>query len=310
MNIRFYETFILLAKLGNFSRTAEQMNATQPAINGRISALEDHFNVKLYDKGKKPFQLTPQGKVILQYAKRIVDLEEELKASLAKREFSGTIRIGAIEIVTMTWLPNFIRKLQVECQGINVEITTGTVAGLVPCLKNDELEIVFVVGGPHGYEIESTNLCTFAMGWFANPRYFKANETFDVRELSNFPIVLSSQKTSTFPYIKEYFTLHGVEDVFLETQSIKIDCVTSVPTALSMVKSGLGVMPAPTALLLDEMRSGDIARLPVRQELPNVHVSACFKGKSRSPMLEQVMALARECASDYARTVPEQLVWT
>ncbi|CAH0354230.1 LysR family transcriptional regulator [Sphingobium sp. CECT 9361] len=310
MNIRFYETFILLVKLGNFSRTAEQMNATQPAINGRINALEDYFNVKLYDKGKKPFQLTPEGKVVFQYAKRIVDLDDELKASLTKREFSGTIRIGAIEIVTIAWLPDFIRKLQSECQGINVEITTGTVAELVPRLKNDEFEIVFVVGGPHRYDVDSVNLCTFAMGWFANPRYFNVTETLDVRELSNFPIVLSSQKTSTFPYIKEYFSLHGVEDVFLDTQSVKVDCVTSVPTALSMVKSGLGVMPAPTALLLNEMRAGDIARLPVRQELPSVHVSACFKGKNRSPMIEQVLRIARECAGDYAKTVPERLVWT
>ena len=64
MNYKRLETFIRVAKLGNFRKAAELMHTTQPAISARISALESELGVKLFTRegGSSPIALTPKGK--------------------------------------------------------------------------------------------------------------------------------------------------------------------------------------------------------------------------------------------------------
>jgi len=310
MNTRFYETLIILAKTGNFSKTAEQMNATQPTISGRINALEDYFGVQVYERGAKPFKLTPLGKIMLEYAKKIVAVEGRLEENISQKELKGTIRIGAIEIVTMSWLPQFIRKIRDRCPGLSVEITTGTASEMAKCLKNDELDLILSIAYPVEYGIKSNTLYTLKMAWIVNPNYFPVDKVIEVSELSNHMIVMLSPKVSTYPYIKEYFVMNGVEDLFIDTRSVKIDCVVSVPTAFNIVKSGLGIVPAPPAMLVDDLLNNTLARLPVRQELPNIDVVASFKEKNKTPMLDQIMDIARECADEFVKNIPDELAWT
>ena len=101
-----------------------------------------------------------------------------------------------------------------------------------------------------------------------------------------------------------------MEDVFFDTDALRIDSVSSVPTALSMAKGGLGIFPAPAALVVTKENSDEIARLPVRQELPNIHLSAYFREDANSSLMEQIVAIARNCAGSYAANSPEGLVWT
>lgn len=310
VNIRFYETFAILAKLGNFSKTAEQMNATQPTINGRISALEESLGTKLYVKGSKPFELTLQGKAVLQYAKKIVALEAELEQLLARREFNDTLRIGALEIVTMSWLPQFIRKVQERHPGLSMEIIAGTVSELIPRLKSNTIDLAFAFNTVAEPSLVHKPLCTFAMCWIANPKYFPTETEMDVHQLFEYPIFMATPRSSAYPYLRDYFAEHAMQDIFLETQQIKIDCAASVPTALNIVRNGLGVMAVPTALVMDEVvRGAHLARLPVRQHLPNVSVTASFKYAMRTPLLDDIVDIAGECAREFARSSAEGVVW-
>lgn len=310
VNIRFYETFAILAKLGNFSKTAEQMNATQPTINGRISALEESLGTKLYVKGSKPLELTLQGKAVLQYAKKIVALEAELEQLLARREFNETLRIGALEIVTMSWLPAFIRKVQDRYPGLSMEVTAGTVAELTPKLKNNAIDLAFTFNTLPEPSLVHKSLCTFAMWWIANPEYFPTETEMDVHQLFEYPIFMATPRSSAYPYLRDYFAEHAMQDIFLETQQIKIDCAGSIPTAMNVIRNGLGVMAVPAALAMDEIRRGAyLARLPVRQQLPNVSVTACFKYAMRTPLLDDIVEIAEECAREFAQGSAEGVVW-
>lgn len=310
MNIRFYETFILLSSLNSISKTANRLNATQPTIHGRLSALEDSLGVKLYVKGSKPLQLTPEGKGVLQYAKSIVSIEHELKSWLATKNASGTLRIGAIEMVTMTWLPEFIRTLRSKLPGLSLEICTGTVQELTPKIMSEDLDLAFILGPQNDFELCSTPLCSLMLWWIANPKHFPTSEEIDIQDLAKLPIVLVTPKASTFPYVRDYFSSYGLGDIFIDKKMVKIDCGSSALTALCMVKSGLGVAPAPAAFALHEMRQDpSLTRLRVRQELPSVHVTASFKDSNRSLLLQEAIEVAVGCARTYANAAPEGTVW-
>jgi DNA-binding transcriptional LysR family regulator len=85
MNVRFLETFVWLAKLRNFRLTAERLHATQAAISSRISALEQEFGVRLFDRGPRDVKLTQEGTKALAFAEQILKLTNDMLASVSDR---------------------------------------------------------------------------------------------------------------------------------------------------------------------------------------------------------------------------------
>ncbi|MDN3523021.1 LysR family transcriptional regulator [Halomonas ramblicola] len=309
MNTRFYETFIWLSKLGNFSKTAEKLHATQPTITSRIQALEDSFDVELYTRGTKPLKLTPEGKLVLQYAKKIVDLEGELESTLSDNELKDTLKVGVVELATVTWVPDFIRELQDRYPKTVLEFKGGLQSEIMQKIRNDELDLVFVLGPQSEPELHNEKICTFSMSWVASPEFFSDHEEMDISEINGFPIILPPSNASTYPYLKEYLLVNGMEDAMSDTQMVKLDCVFSGATGLSLVKKGIGVMPLPTAAVIEEIKAGALVKLPIRQSPPNIYMTACLKKKNQSVFLNDIVAIAEKCAKDYAESVSEGAVW-
>ena len=111
MNIRFLETFVWLARLRNFRLTAERMHATQAAISSRISALEQEMGVQLFDRGSREVTLTQVGTKALPFAEQILKLNQSMLDSVGDRsKISGLLRLGAVESIIHTWLPDLLKR--------------------------------------------------------------------------------------------------------------------------------------------------------------------------------------------------------
>lgn len=70
-NLKQLETFVWVAKLGRFLRTAERLNTTQPNISVRIAELETTLDVRLFERDAGSVTLTPKGQALLNYAERV-----------------------------------------------------------------------------------------------------------------------------------------------------------------------------------------------------------------------------------------------
>src|SRR5258707_1875315 len=91
MNLRFLETFVLLAELRNFRLTAERLYTTQAAVSSRIATLEQEFGVRLFDRGVREVTLTADGAKALVHAERMLRLmrerSEEHTSELQSRQY-------------------------------------------------------------------------------------------------------------------------------------------------------------------------------------------------------------------------------
>ena len=96
MNLRFVEAFYWVASLKSVTRAAEKLFLTQSAMSSRISALEEELGVLLLDRRDKHFKLTVAGARFLVYAKRMLELQRQLKSEMG----SG----GPLEAVSYTHL--------------------------------------------------------------------------------------------------------------------------------------------------------------------------------------------------------------
>ena len=113
MNLRFLETFVWLARLRSFRLTAERLHATQAAISSRISALEQELGVRLFERGPKEATLTQDGSKALPFAEQMLKLNQAMLASVGDRsKVSGLLRLGAIESIVHTWLPDLLKRIR------------------------------------------------------------------------------------------------------------------------------------------------------------------------------------------------------
>lgn len=113
---RRLQVFHAVAKLGSFTRAAETLYMTQPAVTFQIKQLEEQFNTRLLDRGHGKVTLTPAGDIVFAYADRILGLSDEMETRIAELtdELTGVITIGTSQTIGAYWLPmlldRFIKK--------------------------------------------------------------------------------------------------------------------------------------------------------------------------------------------------------
>jgi DNA-binding transcriptional LysR family regulator len=83
MDIQFFQTFLMVAKLGNMTQAAEKMNFTQPTITGQIRTLEQHFGVMLFDRVGKKLYITDAGRELIDYAEKLLSTYDEAQKALS-----------------------------------------------------------------------------------------------------------------------------------------------------------------------------------------------------------------------------------
>ncbi|HEX6466164.1 MAG TPA: LysR family transcriptional regulator [Terriglobales bacterium] len=105
-------TFLEVAKLGSFSRAAEKVLRSQPAVSAQIRQLEQEYGHRLFDRSAKSVRLTPEGEVILDYARQLLTLRSNSLRAISNRNGvpAGTLSIGANEGTFIYVLPKVFAK--------------------------------------------------------------------------------------------------------------------------------------------------------------------------------------------------------
>ncbi len=142
MNISQLNYFIELIQEGSFSAAAQKLGITQPALSLQIKSLEDELEFRLIDRTRKPFELTPEGEVVLEKAREIVKMTEHLKdvsmeLSMADK---GLLRIGIIPTVAPYLVPLFINYMSERYPQIRIEITELLTEEIISALKDGKLD--------------------------------------------------------------------------------------------------------------------------------------------------------------------------
>ena len=111
MNLRFLEAFVWVARLRSFKAAADKLHTTQAGISGRIATLEEQFGVRLFDRDRRAVTLTYHGTELLPHAERMLELQDRMRSAVGRDGvFSGMLRIGVIETVVHTWLPDLLSR--------------------------------------------------------------------------------------------------------------------------------------------------------------------------------------------------------
>jgi LysR family hydrogen peroxide-inducible transcriptional activator len=143
MNIQQFQYILAVANYKHFEIAAEKCCITQSTLSTMISKFEDEIGFKIFDRKKKPVQLTNEGKIILEQLTIIVNNIDQLKelTNEIKGEISGSLTLSVIPTIAPFLLPLFLQDFAYKFPNLKIKIREETTSEIVRKLKSRELDI-------------------------------------------------------------------------------------------------------------------------------------------------------------------------
>ncbi len=287
------ETLLCVAECKNFTKAAEILSLTQPAVSNHINQLEKECNAKFFIRGKGDFRLTPEGKIAVKYARRLKALHEKmlLKISDEQRHISR-FRIGITHTSENNKITEILAKYANQNPSITITVITDTINNLYDMLENYELEIAIVDGKRPTQKFNYLMLDTdFLVCALSNDNPLSKQSMVTVSELRGENMILRLPSSAT----RELFeaTLAGV-GVSLDDFNVSLE-VDNVATIKELVRKDLGVSILPQSACISDVRKGKITTLPIENLSMTREVNIAYnKDFSHTDILKSIARLYQE----------------
>ena len=251
------QTVLAVAEYKNFTRAAEELNMTQPAVSHHIKQLEQEVDAPLFVRNKAGLKLTPQGEIVVNYARRMKALHERMFAELqnAERHLS-LLRIGITHTSESNLTAAALARYSNQKGKLKIILFTDTINNLYDMLENYELDLAIVdgaYGDPRFFSmLLDTDYLTCVMS-VDNPLARKG------AELRRQKMILRTPASATRTLFESALESNG-ESIQSFDVTLEVD---NIATIKDLIRKDLGVSILPRSACLDELRKGKIAALPV-----------------------------------------------
>ncbi len=147
MELVALRTFQSVVEEGGILAASKKLNTVQSNVTGRIRKLEEELGAELFLRKGRGLELAPSGRVLLDYARRMLQLEQQTTAAVRQvGESSGELRIGAMETFAALHLPTALKAVRREHPRVELRVFTEPTAVLVDKVLDHKLDCAFVAG--------------------------------------------------------------------------------------------------------------------------------------------------------------------
>ncbi|HYW48140.1 MAG TPA: LysR substrate-binding domain-containing protein [Bryobacteraceae bacterium] len=260
MELYSLQVFLTIAAEKSFSRAAEKLLRTQPAVSLALQRLEQELGQKLIDRSGKDLLLTDSGHIVLDYARRFQSLQQEMENSLAelRDNSAGRLAIGANES-TALYLLRHIERYRELYPKVKVQIRRSLSSKVPDELLDGILELGVISYDPDDERIKSKVIYTDALAFVVSPRHRLAHrKVVSIAELGH-----------------ENFIAHNVvspyrETVVREFQARKIPLhmdveMPTIETIRKLVQSDQGVAFLPRMCVEQEIEQKTLCEVRIRE---------------------------------------------
>ena len=219
-------TLLAVAEQKSFTKAAELLSLTQPAVSHHISQLETELGTKIFSRGKGELRITPEGEIIIRCAKRMSAMNDRLRSDLADNErHLSRLRIGITHPAESNLITEVIARYSREDNGTAITIITDTINNLYTMLENYELDLAIVEGKPFRGDLYSLMLDTdYLVCVMSNDNPLAGQQLVTLGELKKQKMILRLPTSATRILFESRLESIGETladfDVMLEVDSI------------------------------------------------------------------------------------------
>lgn len=223
----------------NFSRAAEELLLTQPAVTQQIKALEQEFGLPLFDRGGGRITLSAAGRALLPYAEQLKSLTAEAQSAVAETagEQAGELSLGASQTVAQYLLPSIIARFIKEQPRIHVTARSGNSDQMLDALLAREVHLALIEGPEQRKELHVEPFMEDHMVLVVPTGHEWADRQIEVADLVKEPLLTREFGSGSRRVVEQALAEAGVRLKDLRI-SMELD---STEGLLNAVEAGLGV---------------------------------------------------------------------
>lgn len=215
MSDRRLQVFHAVAKHGSFTRAAEHLHMTQPAVTFQIKQLEDHLNARLLERGHGKISLTSTGELVLAYAEQILDLSEELDSRVAELagELAGKLDIGSIPAIAGYWLPPILEHFKRKYPRVLPRVTMGNSRHIEDGVAARDMDIGFIEAATDNPGVEPRVATREELVVICSPSHALAgHERLTARDLAAHPFIDRDPGSGLRQAAHDFFRAAGIAE--------------------------------------------------------------------------------------------------
>jgi DNA-binding transcriptional LysR family regulator len=288
---RRLQVFYTVARHLSFTKAAEQLFMTQPAVTFQIKQLEEQFSVRLFERSHGKIALTPAGRLVMEYAGRILGLSEEMETRVAELNgtMSGPLLLGASTTIAEFILPRILGEFKVEHPQVHTNLTVGNSEMIESRVADHALDLGLIESPSHLPALATEVCCEDELVLICQPAHrFAKAATVKAQDLAGEPFISREMGSGTREFMDQYLRGCGIAP-----EDLNVVMELGSPEAIKgVVETGLGVSIVSHATVVKELKLGTLAAVPLAPRLIRTFSIVQSKEKFRSRLLTTFIEFA------------------
>ncbi|MGM9749047.1 MAG: LysR substrate-binding domain-containing protein [Candidatus Cryptobacteroides sp.] len=250
-----YKVFLSVADNLSFTKAAQELYISQPAVSKHISELEKEFQLTLFKRDRGQISLTREGEALKQKALKLIACQKELEDEmrLLRGGVDGELKIGASSTIAQYVIAPILARFKELFPQLGITLVTGNSEQVSDSLAAERIDLALVEGGKRRNNMRYKEFCKdeiVLVSSASNPV-----EEVDIEELKSLPIVLREQGSGTLDVIERALAGHslGVPDLNVQ---LNISATEAIKSYLKAAPNCYGLLSI--AALNEELRSGEL----------------------------------------------------
>ena len=285
---RRLKVFHAVARLLSFTKAAEALHMTQPAVTFQVRQLEEQFNTRLFDRTHNRISLTEAGRSVYKYASQIFELYDEMDNSVREitGDVSGVLIIGASMTIAEYMLPALLGEFKRTYPEVGLRLKVGNSDAIVSMVESNIIDLG-VVESPVSNKNLAVELCRDDQLVLIVPpdHPLAVHETISVEKILDFPYISREEGSGTRDVLVEYLQQHDCD----ETQLDVIMELGSPEAIKGAVEAGIGITVMSRTTLNKELIIGTLKAIefdpPLLRPFSFVHQRQKFRQRAMDELL-------------------------
>lgn len=264
-NLYQLTTFVTVVSEGSMTAAADKLFLTQPAVSQQIRNLEEDLGVELLVRGVRQIKATPQGEILYEYAKKILQLTQQAEIAIKSigAELKGQLRIGTLNSIGLQMMSPIVGRLMRHNPDLMLRVDYARGEELIKLFKKNLLDVIIIpdVANEFGSELEGSEkkfLMKEEMWLVGSGKEGALPQQIALKEIGQFPMV---NFIDEFPGFNKTFN-DRLHQLGLNLSSVFESA--NVGTLKRVIETGLGWGFLPSHAIKKQVRSGRMSRVHVK----------------------------------------------
>ena len=254
MNIDQLKAFHKVARTGSFTKAADELFLTQPAVSQQIKSLETSFGISLFDRSNKKVRLSSEGEILLAYTNRLFNIFGEIEILFDQFEGlrKGRITLGSTAVLGTYFLPRIIGRFSKEYPGIDIDLRMGNSQMVHNWVLEGSVDLGFAGKMKNHPRLKRIRIHREILLMVCSKDNLLAQKkSVRVDDLGDTPFIWREKGTQTRSLVKDWFETHTRKN--FPRKSIELQ---NLEAAKRTVIEGYGVTVTPEIAVRREIHLG------------------------------------------------------